>query len=57
MDYAMFSKVGKRSINEDYIDVFQSSLGMVFVLADGLGGHGGGEIASQTAVEEVKKHF
>lgn len=57
MDYAMFSKVGKRSINEDYIDVFQSSLGMVFVLADGLGGHGGGEIASQTAVEEVKKTF
>lgn len=30
---------------------------MVFVLADGLGGHGYGEIASKEAVEAVKKHF
>lgn len=57
MDYAVLSKVGDREINEDYIDVFSAPAGTVFVLADGLGGHGGGEIASKTAGDTIKKVF
>ena len=57
MEYAELSKAGDREINEDFIQSFQVENGMVFVLADGLGGHGYGEIASKEAVEAVKKHF
>lgn len=57
MEYTIFSNLGSREINEDYADIFRAPTGIVFVLADGLGGHGGGEIASKTAVETVKKVF
>lgn len=57
MEYAEISKAGDREINEDSLQSFQVGNKMVFVLADGLGGHGYGEIASKEAVEAVKKHF
>lgn len=57
MDYSIISEFGSREINEDYIDTFQMDEKTVFILADGLGGHGYGEIASKEAVEAVKKHF
>lgn len=57
MEYSIISNLGNREINEDYVAFFQAPTGDVFVLADGLGGHGGGEIASKTAVETVKKVF
>lgn len=57
MKYSVLSEIGNREINEDFLEVFQTSLGNVFILADGLGGHGGGEIAAKTAAETVKKVF
>ena len=57
MEYYMLSNTGGRDINEDYIDTFEIEGKRVFVLADGLGGHGHGEIASQEASEAVKKHI
>ena len=53
--YALFSEKGSREINEDHISVAENSGHYLFALADGLGGHGGGEIASALAVETVKK--
>ena len=40
MEYAEISKAGDREINEDFLQSFQAGNKMVFVLADGLGGHG-----------------
>ena len=49
--YAMFSRQGKRENNEDCIRMKEKKGAKVFLLADGLGGHGAGEVASQMTVE------
>ena len=41
----------RRKNNEDYLGVFESD--QLFVVADGMGGHAAGEIASSTAVQAV----
>ncbi|HMA83290.1 MAG TPA: protein phosphatase 2C domain-containing protein, partial [Candidatus Thermoplasmatota archaeon] len=43
----------QRSFNEDYIDIKNS----LFVLADGMGGHNAGDIASKLAVEKIVDFF
>ena len=49
------SDVGKvRELNEDYFSVsYPEDEIQLFVLADGMGGYNGGEIASQLAVNSV----
>lgn len=42
-----------RSLNEDYADFFEDALRKVYVMADGMGGHNAGEVASKTAVEAI----
>lgn len=51
--YAIKSMPGKRDHNEDYVKFFEDGSTKVFALADGLGGHGYGEVASETAVESI----
>lgn len=51
MRFSMLSKEGGRSHNEDNIGMYQKQGCSCFVLADGLGGHGKGELASETAVK------
>jgi serine/threonine protein phosphatase PrpC len=55
--YAVLTKDGGRPINEDSVQVGSDGARQLFVLADGLGGHGAGEIASAIAVEQALLEF
>lgn len=57
MEYFVFSELGNRDINEDYVDFVKVEDKMFFILADGLGGHGHGEIASREATNAVKEYL
>ena len=48
--YAKYTDVGDREKNEDSIAVLSDAENGLFVLADGLGGHGKGEFASASVV-------
>ncbi|MBQ8828280.1 MAG: serine/threonine-protein phosphatase [Clostridia bacterium] len=53
IEYAMLSEIGEKEKNEDAIKAFrnQTLSAYGFVLADGLGGHGNGDIASNFVVD------
>ena len=57
MDFAFYSDVGGRANNEDSYIAKQLSDGYLFIVADGLGGHDDGEIASSNVVNTVKKYL
>ena len=44
-----------RSVNQDFI--LRNDQVHIYIVADGMGGHAGGDIASQLAVESVQKYF
>ena len=51
------SKVGDRDGNEDRVgDSFTKDV-LLMVIADGMGGHHGGEIASEITVQEITQRF
>lgn len=59
VDYYVFTDKGERDNNEDYVG-FEKSLSTneyCFVLCDGLGGHGKGEVASQLVTEAVLDNY
>ena len=54
MQYAMLSELGGRPINEDYVgNVISGAETGCFVLCDGLGGHGHGEVASKFVTDSI----
>lgn len=57
MDIATLTRPGGRSVNEDSAAYAEKGKSCCLVVADGLGGHGFGEVASKTAVEAVIKLF
>ena len=59
MDYALSSIIGKRENQEDYgvIQSSGSSLGVLAVIADGMGGQVAGEVASSSAVNGFVESF
>lgn len=57
MEYALLSDIGNRAINEDLIKPFITQNITGFILCDGLGGHGMGNIASEIAANELEKCF
>ena len=55
--FSLFSDKGSRENNEDNVGMYQDGEAFCFLLADGLGGHGKGEVASQLAVETSVGRF
>lgn len=53
VSYASISKQGDREYNEDCVIIKKAGSDFLFGLADGLGGHGNGDIASRTALESI----
>ncbi len=54
IDKFIISNQGERNNNEDYVGMWENSSQCWFFLADGLGGHGKGEVASRCVVENAK---
>lgn len=57
ISYASLTNVGERSVNEDYLDTWVSRSRIAFVLCDGLGGHGNGDVASKLVVNKIKEQL
>jgi serine/threonine protein phosphatase PrpC len=55
--YKIISRNGSRPVNEDSTGMHQIDEKYGFFLADGLGGHGKGDVASQTAIEQAILQF
>ena len=54
---AALSRPGQRECNEDAFGYWEGAEGLVAVLCDGAGGHGGGQAASRIAVTHVLETF
>ncbi len=55
LDFAFYSDVGGRANNEDSYLAKRIGDAYVFIVADGLGGHDDGEVASRSVVDAVKE--
>ena len=54
---ASITNVGNREVNEDSIGMFSKDGMDLFVLCDGLGGHGMGDVASSLVVDVIDSQF
>ncbi len=57
LDFAFYSDVGGRTNNEDAYLSKKIENGYLFIVADGLGGHDDGEMASYSVVNAVKDYL
>lgn len=57
LTYHLLSDKGSRKINEDRVGSYERNKEFCFALADGLGGHDKGEVASRLVVEECTELF
>jgi len=55
--FAQQSYIGDREMNEDRAAVVERPDATLVIVADGLGGHAGGEIASQALIDAVSETF
>lgn len=58
-DFSAVQYMGERASQEDYSQfrIFPSDLGLLAILADGMGGHTSGEVASNSAVNAFDRAF
>lgn len=56
-DVSKTNHLGNRKSNQDRIGVVETAEAILLVLADGLGGHAGGDVAAQTVVDCAFRHF
>ncbi len=57
-NYTVVSEHGKvRKSNEDSVGIFQTDIGLLLIICDGLGGGLSGEFASRVSVETIYKTF
>ncbi|MGD8999467.1 MAG: protein phosphatase 2C domain-containing protein [Granulosicoccaceae bacterium] len=54
---AQTNRLGNREMNQDRMTVIESDASILLVVADGMGGHAGGEIAAEIVVDTLSKHF
>ena len=54
---AHYSVIGGRNANEDRVGSAERGRSLLMVVADGLGGHSGGELAAQTLTDTVLRVF
>lgn len=54
---AKYTDIGGRKTNEDSCGIFESGKMVCAAVADGLGGHGGGDKASSMAIDLLGKQF
>lgn len=57
LSFDILSNQGEREYNEDYAGIERHGQAYCFVLADGLGGHGGGDEASRLVTETILQDF
>lgn len=57
MDFDLLTNQGERDNNEDSVGMIENNGEYCFVVADGLGGHGFGEVASGLAVKTILESF
>lgn len=57
LDFASVSEIGMRSSNQDHIGLAEQDDMGCFIVADGAGGHHGGEIASRVVVDALLDKF
>ena len=57
MDYSCVTIPGKRVYNEDSCIALTADDGVLLAVADGLGGHAAGEVASDIAIKTLKSVF
>ncbi|MDZ5473052.1 protein phosphatase 2C domain-containing protein [Bacillus sp. 31A1R] len=55
--WSSISRAGGRRTNEDYCSAASIGDSHIWTVADGMGGHHGGEVASQLAVESMLHYF
>ena len=55
--YGFYTDIGGRGNNEDSLLAIESGGAYLFAVADGLGGHEAGEVASRILVDELRRAF
>jgi serine/threonine protein phosphatase PrpC len=54
---SLTNRLGNRNANEDRADIFENENATMLVLADGMGGYEGGDLAAQAVVSTLGKRF